>query len=162
MLDQKTQALDQEFFEYLLDLEVRKAVRYLYFFSLLVIEPDSGKENKGSTQPFDESILATLANLVRDEIRDTDLIGRVGRAKFFLILHHADFQNTWQIGERIKDRIQDYTFSVRDMDEKHTVSIGGVSFPTHANEIESLVAKAEVMLDKAKGEGGNFISFPQE
>ena len=162
MLDRVTQTLDRGFFEYLLDLEVRKAVRYLYFFSLLIIQPDHMKKGEEPFPYSDDSLLKTFANLVRDEIRGTDIIGRIATDKFFLILHHADFQSTCQIGNRIKDRIQDYTFIVNEIEKKQTISIGGASFPTHANDIESLISKAEEMLEKAKGEGGNIISLPQE
>jgi diguanylate cyclase (GGDEF)-like protein len=162
VLDRVTQTLDREFFEYLLDLEVRKAVRYLYFFSLLIIQPDQMKKEEEPFPFSDDSLLKTFANLIRDEIRGTDIIGRIANNKFFLILHHADYQSTCQIGNRIKDRIQDYTFIVKVMERKQTISIGGASFPTHSNDIESLISKAEEMLEKARAEGGNLICLPQE
>jgi len=40
MFDVQTKLLKKDVFEYLLDLEIKKAMRYQYFFSLLIIEPD--------------------------------------------------------------------------------------------------------------------------
>jgi diguanylate cyclase (GGDEF)-like protein len=162
VLDRVTQTLERDFFEYLLDLEVRKAVRYLYFFSLLIIQPDQGKKGEASFLASNEVLLKTFANLIRDEIRGTDIIGRIAPDKFFLILHHADYQNTYHIADRIRNRIQDYTFIIDKNERKQTVNIGGALFPSHANDIENLITKAEEMLDKAKREGGNCICLPQE
>lgn len=152
--DRLTQVLEREFFEYLLDLEVHKAVRYLYFFSLLVIQP-----NGNGVQ--DESIAKTIAQLIRGEIRGTDVVGRIGEDRFFVILHQADFQQARGIGERIRQKISHYTFVVKEQEVRKTVSIGGACFPTHANDMDSLILKAEEMLNQSKMGGGNKVSLPE-
>jgi len=76
------------------------------------------------------------------------------------MLHQADAQNTYGVGERIRARVEDYTFIVDGKEEKRTVSIGGACFPTHANDITGLTQRAEEMLTKAKAEGGNKICLP--
>ena len=154
--DRLTHILDRDFFEYLLDLEVHKAVRYLYFFSLLVIQPNGPKIDSEE----EESSVKTIARLIRDEIRGTDIVGRIDVNRLFVILHQADFQQARGIGERVMTRIRNYSFMIDGQEIKKTISIGGACFPTHANDMNGLVMKSEDMLTQSKNEGGNRVSLP--
>ena len=159
MLDRVTQTLEREYFEYLLDLEVKKAVRYLYFFSLMILQRD--RVPPGLNQTEEEMLLRQLAFLTREEIRGTDIIGRIGDNKFFIILDHADSQASLKIGERIRERIEQYAFRVDEHEVMLTVSIGAACFPTHASDLETLIQKAELMLNMAKEGGGNRVCRPE-
>ena len=151
MFDRVTQTLERDFFEYLLDLEVKKAVRYLYFFSLIILQRN--RCPKDLSEAEDETLLKKMAFLIREEIRGTDLIGRIGHDKFFIILHQADLQAALKVGERIRDRIEHYAFRVDGREVMLTGSIGAACFPTHASDLETLIQKAELALNRA-GEGG--------
>ncbi len=158
MFDRVTQTLEKEFFEYLLDLEVKKAVRYLYFFSLMILQGD--KIPQGLTPAEEDTLLKRLATLVREEVRGTDTIGRIGYDKFFIMLDQADFQASFKVGERIKDRIRHYAFRVDGHEVMLTGSIGVACFPTHASDLETLVQRAEFALNQAKEGGGGRVSIP--
>lgn len=159
MLDRVTQTLEREYFEYLLDLEVKKAVRYLYFFSLMILQRDNVPP--GLNQTEEEMLLRQLAFLTREEIRGTDIIGRIRDNKFFIILDHADSQASLKIGERVRERIEHYAFRVDDHEVMLTVSIGAACFPTHASDLETLIQKAELMLNTAGEGGGNRVCLPE-
>ena len=154
--DRLTHVLDREFFEYLLDLEVHKAVRYLYFFSLLVVQTNGPKQEMDQ----DGSSIITIARLIRDEIRGTDVVGRIDVNRLFIILHQADFQQARGIGERVMTRIRNYSFVIDGQEIKKTISIGGACFPTHANDMNGLITKSEDMLSQSKNEGGTRVRLP--
>src|SRR3989304_6599941 len=84
MFDKVTHTLDMEAFDYLLNLEVKKAARYLYFFSLMVLQKDKRTEEFPPSE--EELILGKLASIVKEEVRGTDIIGRIENEKFFIIL----------------------------------------------------------------------------
>ena len=84
------QVLVGEQFEYLLDLEVHKASRYLYFFSLLAVQ-FNGHDAEGELGN-DQSVASTMSRLIRGVIRETDVVGRMNGTKFFVMLHQADHQ----------------------------------------------------------------------
>ncbi len=148
--------LERSFFEYLLDLEVRKAARYLYYFSLLVVRLDPVP---GETSRTD--LKATLEFLVRDEIRETDLIGLWGNSSIFIILQYSDLQNGVLVGERVRERVAHYEFEAQDSRNRRTVSIGVTCFPTNANEVKSLIQRTEEMLSRAQQLGGNRVCVPE-
>src|SRR3989304_7490768 len=93
IFDRVTHTLEKEFFEYLLNLEVKKAGRYLYFFSLMVLQGDKIHADLGEGE--ENMLLKKLASLVREEVRGTDTIGRIDNNKFFIIFDQAAFQASY-------------------------------------------------------------------
>jgi diguanylate cyclase (GGDEF)-like protein len=156
----KDQVLERHYFDYQLNLEVNKAARYLYFFTLLVIQPSANDAGRDTSKNESITITETIAGLIRDEIRGTDVVGKVDGDQFFAILHQADHQEARMIGERILQRVANYTFVIKDQEIQKRINIGGVCFPTHANGIDGLIAKAKEMLDRSMIEGGNKVSLP--
>ncbi|MCC6543683.1 MAG: GGDEF domain-containing protein [Nitrospirae bacterium] len=158
MFDMVTQTLEREAFDYLLDLEVKKAARYLYYFSLMVLQKD--KILRGLSPPEEEALTRKLAAIVKEEVRATDMIGRFENDKFFLILDQADFQSSFKVGVRIKDRIENYAFKTNGNTVGMTTSIGIACFPTHANDIVTLRRKVDIALNMAKEGGGGKVCLP--
>ena len=152
MFDPETRVLSGDFFKFLLDSEGKKALRYTYFFSIFSIELDQAAQTK---------ILPTLADLIRQSIRNTDLIGRVNGQRFCVILHHIEAQNMYSVGERIRDRIGCYNFMLKKRESQWTVSIGGACFPTHTPDMQGLLLTADEMLQRAKSAGGNRVHLPK-
>lgn len=155
MFDIHTKVLERDVFQYFLDLEIKKAMRYQYFFSLLIIEPDLTADSGIRAE-----ILKTMAELIKEEVRTTDVIGRMGENNFYVILPHAETSNTLSVAERIRSRIESYTFTRRNGGAKETISVGGACFPTHANELGNLVRNATKMIYEAKNNGGNKVCLP--
>lgn len=155
MFDIRTNVLKRDAFEYFLDLEIKKAMRYQYFFSLLIIEPDlkDGVSNESD-------ILKAIAEIIVDELRMTDTIGRVGINNFYVILPHAEPSSTFLVAERIRSRVESYTFPKNNGTAKKTISIGAACFPTHSNELRNLVSNANEMINRARGAGGNKVCLP--
>lgn len=157
MFDFKTNVnvLKSDVFEYLLDLEIKRAMRYQYFFSLLIVEPDL----RGDTQN-ESDIIKIIAEIISDEVRITDTIGRMDRNNFYVILPHAETSSTLTVAERIRSRVESYTFSKNNDVVKKTISIGAACFPTHSNELRNLVSNASEMINRAKDAGGNKVCLP--
>ncbi len=155
MFDVQTKVLKRDAFEYLLDLEIKKAMRYQYFFSLLIIEPDLREDIHNESD-----IIKTIAEIISDEVRNTDTIGRMGKDNFYVILPHAETSSTSMVAERIRNRVESYTFSKNNGMTKKTISIGAACFPTHSNEIKNLVNNATEMMNRAKVAGGNKVCLP--
>jgi diguanylate cyclase (GGDEF)-like protein len=156
--DRWTQPLDRNLIEYLLELEVRKATRYLYYFSVLVIRLDeiTNRVDAAAEEPTHQ----TLGFLMRDEIRTTDLLGKRLDNSFFIILHYTDLENAVNVGQRIRERVEHYTFETVPGKDHRTISIGVSCFPTNANDVTGLIKKAEDLLAKAQDQGGNNVLVP--
>ena len=153
MLDHMTRTLSGDIFQFLLESEGKRAMRYTYFFSILTIEIDQVENG--------DELLATLAELIRRSLRKTDLIGRIDHRRLSVILHHAEVPNTYSVGERIRDRVENYNFELGNHQYKQTVSVGGACFPTHTPDTKDLLLTANEMLLRARSMGGNQVYLPE-
>ena len=154
MFDKQVGVLKEEAFDYLLGLEVKRAVRYAFFLSLLVIDVDQRDD--------EEEVLRTVSGLIREKMRETDVvaISRGNGSRFRVLLTHAEPVHATLVGERIRTRIERHSFRINDREKNLTVSQGGACFPQHVSDTKGLVHVAETMLQKAKREGGNRFYLP--
>ncbi|MBN2468041.1 MAG: diguanylate cyclase [Deltaproteobacteria bacterium] len=141
---------EETVFNYLTQLEIMRALRYQNYVTLLLMEPDQSINN---TRKFEG-----LAKILRDELRSTDVLGRVNHVRFGAILIHANLESAYLAGERIRSRIQDY-FYIND--GGLTISIGGACCPSNGTSTDLLTNLAENMLNSAKETGGNHTFFPK-
>lgn len=147
-----TAVVSSDLFKYLLDLEVKRATRYSYFFSLLLIEVD---QEIDTTEHLD-----TVARLILDEIREVDIVGRLESNRFSALLQ-AETKPAHMISDRIRNRILNYSFLADNLNQKQdiTISGGGVCFPTHGVNSNELHSQAVHLLELAQSEGGNRVYF---
>jgi diguanylate cyclase (GGDEF)-like protein len=148
----ETSAISMNVFKFLLESEGKRAARYGYFFSILSIELDQAENGE---------ILKALVNLIRQTVRNSDLIGRVNSYRFLVILHDAEGLHVLQIGERIRNKVENDNMMQKEGGIQRTVSIGGACFPTHSNDTSDLLLTAHEMLLKAKSVGGNRVLLPE-
>jgi len=147
-----TAVVNSDLFRYLLDLEVKRATRYSYFFSLLLLEVDQ--------LPVGLEHLDTIAKLIMDEIREVDIVGKM-ESNLFSALLQAETKPAQMISERIRNRVLNYTFLSEETNQKQeiTISGGGVCFPSHGVNSAELTSQAASLLGTARAEGGNRVHF---
>ena len=153
MCDQIATPLNNTLYRYLVDLEVRRAVRYSRFFSISHIGLDH-------TCKDDHGILNTTVDIVREVIRETDVLGYLGDGIFSVLLHNTDAQQASLVSNRIRNRIAEQTFISEGKPLHKTASIGSACFPTHSNDPNALLLKADEMLEIARLQGGNTVAIP--
>ena len=151
MFDSQSSILPMDFFKYLLDLEGKLAMRYLYYVSFLDLEFD---------HPETDPTLSHVCHLIRKKIRSTDLIARRDYQRFCVILPFVEFQNAFHVAERLRGFIEKDLDTPKSQPLDLTVSIGGACFPTHSPNVEHLMRIADCMLSLAKEKGGNQVFFP--
>src|ERR1700693_757023 len=121
MHDQQLNFLPEEQFKYLLEHECKRAQRYQYFFSLLMIK----SENLDSQSPF----LTEIPSLIKKVIRDCDTIGAIQYNKLAILLCFADNSNS--IARRIVNKIQ---YEIPHIN----IKVGEVCFPVNATTAQDL------------------------
>jgi len=128
--------LNRQSFLFLLDLEIKRAQRYQNFLGLLSLtfghlDPSVGENASIS--------LKTLANLVKCELRDTDLVGQCTGNLLLVMLPYADMAGAHTVRERLEKILYEYGFGRKGF----TVKINEVCFPTHAANFDDLLQMAE-------------------
>jgi len=101
MIDPATKLVRKDLFSRLLDLEVKKALRYQYRISLLIMDIHMDVREQAPWGGSDQAVTALLRNCVRR----TDIVGKLEDNKFSIILPFAEEETARIIGERISRRI---------------------------------------------------------
>ena len=122
-------------FEFVLDGELKRAVRSQNYLTLVVLE--TAREWDGLTMAADDGTLEEVAEIVGHEVRDTDLLGYTEDGELSLVLIDADYDNSTKVIDRLVQRIDKYEFPT-----PLRISVGAACYPTHAVDAGSLKRQA--------------------
>lgn len=103
-----------------------------------------------------DNVIHAVAQIMRAEIRDTDVVCRFGGEEFVVFLHSATPQEGWQIAERIRASTEAATTPTASGEIKVTVSVGG-SMKDRIEHIDAAIKRADDCLYRAKAGGRNQI-----
>jgi len=122
-------------FEFVLDGELKRAVRSQNFLTLVVLE--AKRDWEGMMVTADDGTVEEVAQIAGREVRDTDLIGHTEKGMLSLVLLDSDFDNSARVIDRLVQRIDSYDFPT-----PLRISVGAACYPTHAVDAPSLKRQA--------------------
>lgn len=140
--------------------EIARVRRNHNSLSLILIDIDNFKHvNDTYGHIMGDHVLQQLAQYLQWNLRETELLGRYGGEEFAIILPDADSNAAWQMGERLREYIQQSEFQ-DPADPSHTrlhctISIGVAAFSDGDGDFSSWVRAADSALYQAKGMGRN-------
>jgi len=135
LYEEANKVLTPHAFEFVLDSELKRAVRSQNFLTLVVVE--ASREWEGMTVTADDGTLQEVAQIIGKEVRDTDLIGHTEKGTLSLVLIDADFEHSSRVINRLVSRIEHYEFPTA-----LRLAVGAACYPTHAVDAESLKRQA--------------------
>jgi two-component system cell cycle response regulator len=139
--------------------EIVRAQRYYRPLSLIMIDVDHFKaynDTWGHLQG--DQVLATVAQLLRQTSRNTDIVARYGGEEFVLILPETDAEKAETLGYRLCEQVESRTFPGEEQlpGKTLTISVGLTSY-TPPDSKESFIQKADKALYQAKRLGRNRV-----
>jgi diguanylate cyclase (GGDEF)-like protein len=143
------------FLERLKEERVR-AERYHRLLSLILFDIDHFKRyNDTNGHPAGNEVLKKIAEILRNEAREVDIVARYGGEEMVLILPETSRKRAFEMAERIREKIASTPFehSGQSLAGKLTISAGVATFPVDAASEEELIQKADSSLYQAKSEG---------
>ncbi len=126
--------LTPEAFDFVLNNELKRAVRSQNFLTLLVVEPtprDPERVRQGE-------VVREVARVVSREVRETDLLSQTTDGQLSVVLLDSDLHNSMQVVDRLVARFQHYEFGT-----PLVVEVGAATCPTHGADAETLRRAAE-------------------
>lgn len=136
-LEEDFRVLTPEAFEFVLNNELKRAVRSQNFLTLLLLEPTLADAPAGANGER-ERLVKHIAGLVSREVRETDLLSQTDRNRLSIVLLDADLQNSMRVVDRLMSRFEHYEFS-----RPIRIEVGAACCPTHGADAESLRLAAE-------------------
>lgn len=157
--DSLTQVLNRGAFTMLVNAYLEKAQHQasMQYGSMLVIDADHFKKiNDTHGHQTGDDALKVMARTIRPNVRDADLVGRIGGEEFCVFLPATRHTDAEIAGERIRETITKVPVLTEKGGVGLSVSIGAASFQGVAT-YEQLFAAADRYVYLAKANGRNRV-----
>ncbi|MDW7745920.1 sensor domain-containing diguanylate cyclase [Halomonas sp.] len=144
--------------------ELRRAARYRHPVSLAIMDIDMFKSvNDTWGHPAGDIVIAALADLTMDLVRDSDLFGRLGGEEFALLMPETSPDQAAAAAERIRASFESLPLDIRKgRPITCTVSIGVTSLCAPDDTLEQMLERADQALYHAKSGGRNRVTCSSE
>ena len=103
-LPEDFRVLTPEAFDFVLNNELKRAMRSQNFLTLVLMSPRSEGRSP-------EEMVREVARLIRREVRETDLLSVDAKGRLSMVLLDADLQNSMRVIERLLTRLEHYQFA---------------------------------------------------
>jgi diguanylate cyclase (GGDEF)-like protein/PAS domain S-box-containing protein len=104
-----------------------------------------------------DSMLREVAKLLRDAVRDSDTVGRIGGDEFGILLVGCPLDKARQIADDVTRAVGDHRFVWRDKIYNIGASIGLVEISRESGTLEELLAAADTACYVAKKQGSGRV-----
>lgn len=155
-LDPLTQLCNRRSMEHHLthSMEVSKATGDS--FSVIIGDIDNFKlVNDTYGHEFGDKVLENVARILKNQMREEDFACRWGGEEFLLLIH-ANQEDAWAVGERVRSEIEKSTVTDGTTTLSVTMTFGVTDFIPGC-DIEKLIAIADAKLYKGKTNGKNQV-----
>lgn len=156
--DKLTEIYNRAKLDKTLQEEFNRSKRYKTEFSVILIDIDFFKKvNDTFGHQIGDDVLKESAQVLKDSIRLTDVLGRWGGEEFLIISPQTNLEGAVKIAEHINNAIKLYKF--KTYPNKVTMSIGVASYFEDMSKIEEIVLNADKSLYKAKENGRDRVVY---
>ncbi len=157
--DGMTKLYNRRFLEEFIDTVMKQAVRGNETYSIMMLDIDFFKMvNDTYGHDVGDKVIVSLAKILNESIRESDLAIRYGGEEFVIMLHNADEEGAQMVAQKIHDAFGALKFTVEGGQVmQKTISIGIAKFPTDGDTVWKTIKFADTALYVAKTTGRDKI-----
>jgi diguanylate cyclase (GGDEF)-like protein len=157
--DSLTGVFNHRYFQEQLTVEIMRAERYEHPLSLMILDVDYFKSYNDQFGHLEgDRVLKHIAWVIKECVRQVDIICRYGGDEFVVILPYTDVKGCLSAGEKIRKSVGKIELVNKDVrKEVHLSLSGGITTYQRGLKKDEMIANADVALYKAKAEGKNKI-----
>lgn len=155
--DELTSLYNRRYFMKVFSEEVHRYQQLKIDFSVLLIDLDYFKlVNDVYGHDIGDQVLKEFATICRNNLRSTDIIGRLGGEEFGIILPGSSLQIAYEISEKLRNNIASHPWRIKN---KITISCGiaSTSEIKEREQLNQLIKMADEKLYIAKEKGRNIV-----
>ena len=154
--DGLTGIINRREFTAILGREVERAKRYVTPLALAMFDLDHFKAvNDTFGHDVGDDVLRTVTELVKNNLRNADLVARWGGEEFMVLMPHSDAPAAGMAAEKLRRAIAEHHF---DKVDRLTVSFGVTLFGL-SDDLDSLLKRVDDALYLAKKQGRNRVEI---
>ena len=157
--DGLTELYNHRYFQDTLKKQIDTSRRYEQEFSLIILDIDFFKNfNDTYGHQVGDSVLRTVAQILKKNTRTTDYVCRYGGEEMSIILPQTSKKEAFINAERICEEVAKTPLKVSNNVECNiTISLGVASFPQDGDTAQALIECADKALYYAKDNGRNQV-----
>ena len=158
VLDGLTGLYNRRQLEISLEQEYNRTRRHPSDFSLAILDIDFFKKvNDTYGHQYGDYVLKTVADIMKQSFRKTDLLYRYGGEELVMIMPETNIEGALIPVQRLRRTVEEYDFEYNGVKAKVTVSIGLTQNHQNFNSSAEILKSADEALYKAKEEGRNRV-----
>jgi len=158
--DSMTGLLNRREFERIVNHELSRMRRYEYNSCIIIVDIDFFKKiNDEYGHPAGDELIKQFSFILKNELREFDIIGRWGGEEFIILLPDVSIYNGRKVAERLRQVIENNEFIISDNVVKITASFGVAELSYNEPEaFKKSYDRADKALYIAKKSGRNCVS----
>lgn len=152
---------NRRYFESIAGMEIASALRYRAPASLMLIDLDFFKRvNDTYGHDVGDQALREVARVLRRQVRETDILCRLGGEEFVVYCKHSDRAGALALAQKLRDTFAAHEFNIEGHVIAMTVSVGIDTLLDEdgATSLEELYKRADISLYYSKRHGRNRVT----
>ncbi len=155
--DPLTSALNSRAFNEALDLEIKRSLRYSNSLTLVYMDVDNFKlVNDQFGHKVGDNVLATIASVIRDSIRQNDVLGRLGGDEFGILLLETDPLQAYTVVTKLREMLMPV---VHKNEWPISFSFGVLSCTDTFCSAEKMISEADQLMYSVKKSTKNNANY---
>lgn len=161
--DTLTGLINRREFEHLVAGALHTAKQEGHVHALLYLDLDQFKViNDTCGHSAGDVLLQLLAKMLQQQMRDSDILARLGGDELGVLLPHCPLDHARVVGEQLRQSIRDFRFAWDSRSFELGVSIGMVEISQDSKSMSELLSAADQACYLAKEQGRNRLHVYQE
>lgn len=141
-------------------LEIKKAQRANSPLSMIMLDLDHFKQvNDNYGHQDGDKVLETVAGLLKQTCRETDIVSRFGGEEFLLILPGTDLEGAINNANKIREALEKYAYQSQQGEYHVTASLGVTQWGEDETKTSGALRRADSALYEAKKAGRNTVKW---
>lgn len=156
--DRLTQLYNRIKIDDIFAMKLATSGRYNTPFSVIIIDLDHFKlVNDTWGHQAGDDVLKEFAAIIKNNVRQTDIVGRWGGEEFLILSSNADLDSAAQLSEKLRGIVSGFKFSFAG----HKTGSFGVSIYHVGDDEKSMIKRADDALYRAKEGGRNRVEVEE-
>ena len=159
-LDGLTNLFNRNHWQKCIEAEFKRYSRHKQISSLIMIDIDKFKAvNDRYGRLVGDEIIKHLAQVMKEQVRETDIAGRYGGEEFVALLSGTNANDALKLTERLRQAVEASMVVYNGIEIKYTISIGIAEILPTYESVHQWLVNVDKALYESKNNGRNTITI---